>query len=213
MQAGRCRQTGWRPFSTGCLATELRAQAAALGREDHVDRVQHVVRLRRLGRDVERLDARRRALARGARGARARPTAQHAKRMNVARYSERIVRRNAGTSPRVAVIGAGIAGLTTARTLLDHGIEVHGQVVVCPGINDGDVLDDTLLGVLDRFPELQSVAVVSCGITAPLTVTRTSMPEGAATSRSMSQVATVPRMPSMASRSSCVLAELYQHSL
>jgi photolyase PhrII len=55
---------------------------------------------------------------------RARPTAQHAKRMNVARYSERIVRRDAGASPRVAVIGAGIAGLTTARTLLDHGIEV-----------------------------------------------------------------------------------------
>ena len=26
------------------------------------------------------------------------------------------------------------------RALLDHGIEVRGQVVVCPGVNDGDVL-------------------------------------------------------------------------
>lgn len=50
------------------------------------------------------------------------------------------------------------------RALLNHGIEVHGQVVVCPGLNDGDVLDDTLAGVLDRFPDLASVAVVPLGV-------------------------------------------------
>ena len=50
------------------------------------------------------------------------------------------------------------------RALLDHGIEVRGQIVVCPGLNDGDVLDDTLAGVLDRFPELGSVAVVPLGL-------------------------------------------------
>lgn len=50
------------------------------------------------------------------------------------------------------------------RALLSHGIEVHGQVVVCPGLNDGDVLDDTLAGVLDRFPDLASVAVVPLGV-------------------------------------------------
>ena len=50
------------------------------------------------------------------------------------------------------------------RGLLDHGIEVRGQIVVCPGVNDGDVLDDTLAGVLDRFPDLESVAVVPLGI-------------------------------------------------
>ncbi len=50
------------------------------------------------------------------------------------------------------------------RALLDHGIEVRGQVVVCPGVNDGAVLDDTLAGVLDRFPELASVAVVPLGL-------------------------------------------------
>jgi putative radical SAM enzyme (TIGR03279 family) len=50
------------------------------------------------------------------------------------------------------------------RALLDHGIEVRGQVVVCPGVNDGDVLDDTMAGVLDRFPELESVAVVPLGL-------------------------------------------------
>jgi NifB/MoaA-like Fe-S oxidoreductase len=50
------------------------------------------------------------------------------------------------------------------RALLDHGIEVHGQIVCCPGLNDGDVLDATLAGVLDRFPELASLCVVPLGI-------------------------------------------------
>ncbi|MBX3286446.1 MAG: DUF512 domain-containing protein, partial [Actinobacteria bacterium] len=50
------------------------------------------------------------------------------------------------------------------RALLDHGVEVHGQVVCCPGLNDGAVLDDTLAGVLDRFPELASLCVVPLGI-------------------------------------------------
>ena len=50
------------------------------------------------------------------------------------------------------------------RALLDHGIEVRGQIVVCPGVNDGEVLDDTLAGVLDEYPELESVAVVPLGL-------------------------------------------------
>jgi putative radical SAM enzyme (TIGR03279 family) len=58
----------------------------------------------------------------------------------------------------------GAMSLRWMRALLDHGIEVRGQVVVCPGVNDGDILDDTLAGVLDRYPELASVAVVPLGI-------------------------------------------------
>jgi putative radical SAM enzyme (TIGR03279 family) len=57
----------------------------------------------------------------------------------------------------------GAMSLRWLRALLDHGIEVHGQIVVCPGINDGEVLDDTLAGVLDRYPELRSVACVPLG--------------------------------------------------
>ena len=45
----------------------------------------------------------------------------------------------------------GAVSLRWLRALLDHGIEVHGQIVVCPGVNDADVLDDTLAGVLERF--------------------------------------------------------------
>ena len=58
----------------------------------------------------------------------------------------------------------GAMSLRWLRALLDHGIEVRGQVVVCPGVNDGDILDDTLAGVLDRYPELASVAVVPLGL-------------------------------------------------
>ncbi|HWL44591.1 MAG TPA: DUF512 domain-containing protein [Ilumatobacter sp.] len=58
----------------------------------------------------------------------------------------------------------GAMSLRWLRALLDHGIEVRGQVVVCPGVNDGDVLDHTLAGILDRFPELASVALVPLGL-------------------------------------------------
>ena len=60
----------------------------------------------------------------------------------------------------------GATSLRWLELLLDAGIEVHGQVVVCPGINDGAVLDDTLLGVLDRFPGLATVGVVPLGVSA-----------------------------------------------
>jgi putative radical SAM enzyme (TIGR03279 family) len=50
------------------------------------------------------------------------------------------------------------------RALLDHGIEVRGQIVVCPGVNDGPVLADTLAGILDGYADLASVAVVPLGI-------------------------------------------------
>jgi len=58
----------------------------------------------------------------------------------------------------------GATSLRWLRALLDLGVAVHGQVVVCPGINDGAVLDDTLAGVLDLYPELKSVACVPLGV-------------------------------------------------
>ena len=58
----------------------------------------------------------------------------------------------------------GATSLRWLEALLDHGIEVHGQVVVCPGVNDGAVLDDTMLGILDRFPTIATVGVVPLGV-------------------------------------------------
>ena len=58
----------------------------------------------------------------------------------------------------------GATSLRWLRALLDHGIEVHGQIVVCPGVNDGAVLDDTLTGILDQYPELSTACVVPLGV-------------------------------------------------
>ena len=58
----------------------------------------------------------------------------------------------------------GGTSLRWLRALLDGGIEVHGQVVVCPGVNDGAALETTLAGVLDQYPELATVACVPLGV-------------------------------------------------
>jgi putative radical SAM enzyme (TIGR03279 family) len=58
----------------------------------------------------------------------------------------------------------GATSLRWLRALLDAGIQVHGQVVVCPGVNDGAVLDDTLTGILDEYPELATACVVPLGV-------------------------------------------------
>ena len=58
----------------------------------------------------------------------------------------------------------GAVSLRWLRALLDAGIEVHGQVVVCPGVNDGAALEATMAGVLDEYPELATVACVPLGL-------------------------------------------------
>jgi putative radical SAM enzyme (TIGR03279 family) len=58
----------------------------------------------------------------------------------------------------------GATSLRWLRMLLDHGIAVRGQVVLCPGVNDGLVFERTMAGVLDEYPELHSVAVVPLGL-------------------------------------------------
>jgi NifB/MoaA-like Fe-S oxidoreductase len=57
----------------------------------------------------------------------------------------------------------GATSLRWLRELLRAGIEVHAQVVVCPGVNDGRELERTLHDVLSLYPELQSVALVPVG--------------------------------------------------
>lgn len=54
--------------------------------------------------------------------------------------------------------------LRWVKLLLDHDIDVRAQIVLCPGVNDGDVLDDTLAGLLEQFPRLESIAIVPLGL-------------------------------------------------
>src|ERR1700728_1900043 len=58
----------------------------------------------------------------------------------------------------------GATSLRWLRVLLEAGIEIHGQVVVWPGVNDAAVLEDTLCGVLDEYPALATLGVVPLGL-------------------------------------------------
>jgi len=51
------------------------------------------------------------------------------------------------------------------RFLTGHGIELHGQIVLCPGINDGGVLDRTVDACAGLHPRFRSLAVVPVGLT------------------------------------------------
>src|SRR5688572_25037361 len=51
------------------------------------------------------------------------------------------------------------------RRLLDAGIEIHAQVVLCPRINDGEVLRKTISDLAAEYPRITSVAIVPLGLT------------------------------------------------
>lgn len=54
---------------------------------------------------------------------------------------------------------------TKLQRLLDAGIEVHAQVVLCPGINDKEILEKTILDLAAEYPRITSVAIVPLGLT------------------------------------------------
>ena len=60
----------------------------------------------------------------------------------------------------------GATSLRWLRELVRAGGEVHAQVVVCPGVNDGAALTNTLFDVVSLYPELASVALVPVGVSA-----------------------------------------------
>ncbi|MDP2984432.1 MAG: DUF512 domain-containing protein [Candidatus Latescibacter sp.] len=49
--------------------------------------------------------------------------------------------------------------------LLEGGIHIHCQIVVCPGINDGVVLGKSIRDLESRYPGILSLAVVTVGLT------------------------------------------------
>jgi len=51
------------------------------------------------------------------------------------------------------------------RRLADLGIEVHTQIVVIPGANDGAALDRSLSDLAELYPAVRSVSIVPVGIT------------------------------------------------
>lgn len=66
----------------------------------------------------------------------------------------------------------GGVSLRWMRQLLNHGIDVRAQIVLCPGVNNGDVLNETLGTLLEEMPELTSIAVVPLGLSKHNTESR-----------------------------------------
>jgi putative radical SAM enzyme (TIGR03279 family) len=56
--------------------------------------------------------------------------------------------------------------LAKMRYLAEHGIELHAQIVLCPTINDGEVLRRTISDLSRLYPRLSSVAIVPVVFTA-----------------------------------------------
>lgn len=68
---------------------------------------------------------------------------------------------------RVEMMGNRYAGekLRYIKMLTDNGIKVNSQLVLCPGINDGEELERSIRDLSALCPNLQSIAVVPVGLT------------------------------------------------
>ena len=68
---------------------------------------------------------------------------------------------------RVKMMGNARAGKVLAYLdkLKEGGIQINAQLVLCPGINDGEELAFSLERLQAYYPQLQSVAVVPVGLT------------------------------------------------
>lgn len=51
------------------------------------------------------------------------------------------------------------------KRLIDMGTKLHAQIVLCPGINDGRILEKTLEDLGSLYPGLLSIGVVPVGLT------------------------------------------------
>lgn len=55
--------------------------------------------------------------------------------------------------------------LSYLKQLYEAGITMNGQIVLCPGLNDGKELEKTLIDLCEYIPMMQSVSVVPVGLT------------------------------------------------
>src|SRR5881409_2114882 len=58
------------------------------------------------------------------------------------------------------------------QRLMNAGIEIHAQVVLCPKINDGEILRRTIYDLANFHPRVRSVAIVPLGLTRYLNDSR-----------------------------------------
>jgi putative radical SAM enzyme (TIGR03279 family) len=73
--------------------------------------------------------------------------------------TDKAVRNRILGNPRAADI------MKEMRFLKESRIRMHTQIVLCPGVNDGDVLKKTIRDLYSLYPYVASIAVVPVGLT------------------------------------------------
>jgi putative radical SAM enzyme (TIGR03279 family) len=70
-------------------------------------------------------------------------------------------------SLRARMLGVRSGGdvLSKLQALKNGGVRVHAQIVLCPSINDGGVLEKTVSDLAELFPSVATVAIVPVGLT------------------------------------------------
>lgn len=79
---------------------------------------------------------------------------------------------------------------TQLQRLFDLGIDVHTQIVTCPGMNDGAYLEETVSDLAEHYPSVLSIGVVPVGLTR--TPTEILSGPGASCSRILPSAAALP---------------------
>jgi len=79
------------------------------------------------------------------------------------------------------------------QRMIDAGIEIHAQVVLCPTINDGEILQQTIYDLAKLHPHVRSVAIVPLGLTRYLNDPRLTPVTPEFCSRTIKQVSAIQR--------------------
>lgn len=95
--------------------------------------------------------------------------------------AEETVRAKLMGSPRLPAI------LPQIKRLTEGGLEIHAQIVLCPGINDGPILARTVHELAELHPGVASIGVVPAAITPRLESELKLSPLGAGTAREVLQ--------------------------
>lgn len=68
---------------------------------------------------------------------------------------------------RIKMVGNKSGGEIMERLqfLIDHGITINAQIVLCPGLNDNEQLDRSVGDLMGLYPGVESMAVVPVGLT------------------------------------------------
>ena len=68
---------------------------------------------------------------------------------------------------RIRMVGNSGAGniIERLKFLIDNGIQVNTQIVLCPEINDGEILERSIDDLMQLWPGVESVAIVPVGLT------------------------------------------------